>query len=168
MAKADYNQVIGPVISTAVLRLHMRLIAFCMLVLVIALSLFGCQRRESSPDNHRQANSQTTNVNDKTVSDSNLAARFDAASSMNNVALKDDALVKLANDSGSAGDGEIAKKSIDSIQNVALHDEAAYDSALLLAKSGDAKDAVEIAKSINNVSKRDEALAKITKGETNN
>jgi hypothetical protein len=144
----------------------MRLLTGCSLCVGISLFALGCQRREDTrPQPHNQSSASSS---DRAADDSNLAARFDAASSMNNVALKDEALVKLAENASNSGNGDIAKKSIDGIQNVALHDEAAYNSALLLAKSGTTKVAVAIAQSINNVAKRDEALAKIAKGDSSN
>ncbi len=137
----------------------MRGIIICLLSLGAVSSSLACNRRDSnsSPRADKSGN--------QAADSSNLAARFDAAAGMNNIALKDESLIKLAEDAAKGGNGEIAKKAVDSIQNIGLHDDAAYNSALSLAKSGKAGDAVAIAESINNLAKRDEALASIAKGE---
>ena len=131
------------------------------------LLVSGCRQRDSAPDDRPKDKSPTSSSASAAVDESKFAARFDAASTINNISLKDEALVKLATDAASVGD-EITNKAIDGIQNVSLHDETAYTSALALAKAGKGAAALEVAKSINNVTKKDEVMAKIAKGDTNN
>jgi hypothetical protein len=128
-----------------------------------ALILSGCRERDAAPGDRPKADIHPTD-NVAKSGDSGFAGRLAAASEINNVSLKDEALVKLAIDAATVGNDEITSKALNDVQNISLRDETAYTAALALAKSGKASAAVEIAKSLNNVTKRDELLARIAKG----
>ncbi|MFL5340155.1 MAG: hypothetical protein ACJ8F7_08380 [Gemmataceae bacterium] len=99
-------------------------------------------------------------------SDTPLGARLAAALAMTNLSERDGALVKVAEDAGTEGDGEVVKQALANMTNVSRRDDAASISALKLAKAGHAADATEVAKTITNISKRDAVLAKLAKGDT--
>jgi hypothetical protein len=154
-------------LSSVIARWTMRLSTSFSLCIGATLLVPGCRQRDSAPEDRPKAASPAPDVA-VAAEKSGFAARFDAASTIENISLKDEALGKLATDAASAGNREITNKAIDGIQNVSLHDDIAYTSALALAKAGKEAAALEVAKSINNVTKKDAVMAKIAKGDTNN
>src|ERR1051326_6190256 len=95
----------------------------------------------------------------------NFAGRLEAADAITNVATKDAALLKLAQDAAAAKNIGLAKKAVDAITNTVTKDNAAGKAALTLGKLGMGKEALAVAQSITNSVTRDGVLAKLAKGE---
>ncbi len=101
-----------------------------------------------------------------TPSTEGLASRLAAAKGIDDVAEKDKALARLAQDAGDAGDARIADQALTAMNDVGVKDEAAYSAALRLAKTGKVDAAAATANAISEVSLKDKALAKIAKGDS--
>jgi hypothetical protein len=93
-----------------------------------------------------------------------LKGKLDAALSIRESSLRDDALAKVAQEAGAAGEVAVAKKAIAEIRESVKRDDAAAVCALKLAEQGRTSEATEIANQIRESVKRDATLAKIAKG----
>jgi hypothetical protein len=132
----------------------MRSILLSWLVVVMAVLLAGCGTHDGPPRGGVEA-----------WGNGAFASRVDAAKAIDNSAVRDEALSKLAIEAATGNDGESAKKAVEAITNTARKDEAASKAALKLAKAGLGDEANAIALLIVNSAVRDQALAKIAKGE---
>ena len=119
----------------------------CCALLLVPFLVAGCFLKPKQPQSAEQ-----------------LKGRLDAASTMTNVAQRDDALSTIALDAADAGEGDIVKKALEGMSNVSKKNDTAYDAALKLSERGKTPAAVEVAKMISNTAKQNEALSKIAKG----
>ena len=102
--------------------------------------------------------------NDKPLVSGAIKGRLDAALAITDMSKRSDALARVAEDAGAAGDVDVAKQAIDNITDVSKRSDTASAVALKLAEAGKTAEATEIAKKITDVSKRNAVLAKLAKG----
>jgi hypothetical protein len=131
-----------------------------------ALLVLGCTHQDSQPDGQSATNlPPSTNAPPSAKKGTGFAVRFDAASALTGDTLKQETFAKLAIDAATAGNSDIAKKSLAAIQSDNVRGNSAYKCALLLAKAGQGEDAIAIAKSLASDNQREKALAKIASGD---
>jgi predicted Ser/Thr protein kinase len=90
-----------------------------------------------------------------------LDDRLEAASSMNEVAEKDQPLAAVATDAAKVGAVNIVKRALGKMFDPMKRDGAAHDAARLLAKRGQRKQAIELAKGISDYTVRDQTLSEL-------
>ena len=117
---------------------------YLLLLLVVAL-FSACQKQSSTA--------------------ASLRGRLDAASSIMDVASRDEAFAKLATDAAEAKNAEVSKQAIGSILSVNTKDHAAEAAALALAKQAETSSATEIARMILDTTIRDRTLKAVAKNQ---
>ena len=98
---------------------------------------------------------------DNKNSPADLAARLEAATSINNYTVRDQAMAALAKDAATVGDFPTTQSALAQINAYDQRDAATHDAALLLAKAGFRKQAVQLAQGINTYTVRDRTLSEL-------
>ena len=129
------------------------------------LLLLGCTNRDSQPDSHSTNTSPTSTVYPTPAKTAELTGRFEAASEIKADQLRENAFAKLAVDAATAGETDIATKSLAAIRSDSLREDRTYKVAMLLANVGKTEAAVVVAKSLKADTLREQALSKIANGD---
>jgi hypothetical protein len=129
------------------------------LILALAVCLMaGCDNKSSGPG----VSTPTDNPEKiAAAAAADLQQRYQAATQINDISKRDNALDAVAGDAAKAGFGDVAKKAILGINSVSGRDASASACAVALAKAGKRADANAVAQLINSVSLRDSTLAKL-------
>jgi hypothetical protein len=98
---------------------------------------------------------------DNKNSPADLAARLEAAESINQSSVRDQAMAALAKDAATVGDFPTTQSALAQINAYDQRDAATHDAALLLAKAGFRKQAVQLAQGINAYTVRDRTLSEL-------
>ena len=127
----------------------------CILLLTVAITLFGLA---GGCSNDRP--------NDEPISEtSDLQGRLEAAMAVTDIFGRNDALIKVAEDSAIQGDPNVVRTAIGEIRDPFAKNESAANAALKLAASGEVAGATEVAKMITDPARRNSVLSKLAKGE---
>ena len=119
-------------------------VSFCLLLLVA-----GCQSQSS-------AQSSTP--------PSEMAGRLNAALEIDDETARLNAVIKVAEDSAEAGDGEVVLQAISEIKEGVARDNVCATCSIHLAKSGNTSDATRVARQIKDETRRLNVLNSIANG----
>jgi len=94
-----------------------------------------------------------------------FSGRLAAAQGINDLDMRDEALVEVAQAAAEEGAGAAVRQALEDISSLDQRNEIAAEVALKLAGAGQETEAVAIASMINDLDERNDVLARIAKGE---
>jgi serine/threonine protein kinase len=90
-----------------------------------------------------------------------LAARLEAAVTINMPSEKDSALAQVAADAAKGGEVTILRRALGQITNPTQRDDVAHESTRLLSKQGLRRQAIDVARTIINPTRRDQTMSEL-------